>query len=147
MQHRNEVQKTDNRLVHSVLYQAGPNTRKFVKVGERLNASHGRYLTHPGRVGITDCIRFEEGRKPRFLVDYQELNAGTIWDSYLITCMDDCTNAHDDSTIFITSDTNRRYWFVETAEDMCNKTAFMSDQGLYQFIEMPFWSKNAFGTV
>lgn len=67
----------------------------------------------------------------------------TIRDLYPMPCMDECIDLLGDATIYSTLDANSGYWQVEFAEEDHEKTAFMSDHGLFRFISMPFGLKNA----
>lgn len=60
--------------------------------------------------------------------------------------MDECIDSLDDTTIFSTLAVNSGYWSVEFAEEHRDKTAFLSNPGLFHFIRMEFGLKNVPGT-
>ena len=79
----------------------------------------------------------------RFYVDYRELNAATVRDSYHLPRMDECIDSLGDSTVLTTLDCNSGYWQVEIAEEDRNKITFASHCSLYRFLRMPCGLKNA----
>ena len=79
----------------------------------------------------------------RFCVDYRKLDNLTIKDSYPLPRIDDSLDALSESQWFLTLDLASGYWQVERAEEDKHKTAFIMDDGLYQFWVFPFGLCNA----
>jgi Reverse transcriptase (RNA-dependent DNA polymerase)/Retroviral aspartyl protease len=79
----------------------------------------------------------------RFCVDYRRLNAVTKKDSYPLPRMDECLDSLGEAGIFTTLDCNSGYWQIPVAPEDRDKTAFVSHEGLYRFIRMPFGLVNA----
>ena len=79
----------------------------------------------------------------RFCVDYRKINAVTRKDAYPIPRVDDTLNTLSGSSWFSTIDLKSGYWQVEMAPDDREKTAFCTQEGLFEFNVMPFGLCNA----
>ena len=76
----------------------------------------------------------------RFCIDYRKVNEVTRKDAYPIPRVDDTLAG---STWFSTLDLKSGYWQVEVAEEHRKKTAFCTQEGLFEFNVMPFGLCNA----
>ena len=87
----------------------------------------------------------EEGQeqKFRFCIDFRKLNEVTVKDSNTLPPIDDTVHALGCSKYFSTLDLLTGYWQVPLAEEDKEKTAFIANQKLYQFVKMPFGLNNA----
>ena len=79
----------------------------------------------------------------RFCIDYWNLNSVTKGDTFLLPRIDDMLDQLGKSKFFSTLDLAAGYWQVQVHSDSCEKTAFITHQGLYEFSVMPFGLKNA----
>ena len=79
----------------------------------------------------------------RFCVDYRKVNDVTRKDAYPIPRVDDTLDMLSGSTWFTTLDLKSGYWQVEVAEEHREKTAFCTQEGLFEFNVMPFGLCNA----
>lgn len=79
----------------------------------------------------------------RFCVDYRRLNAVTRKDAYALPRIDDTLDALSGSKWFSTLDLASGYWQVEVAPEDREKTAFCTQEGLFEFQMMPFGLCNA----
>ena len=69
----------------------------------------------------------------RFCVDYRRLNAVTRKDAYALPRTDDTLDALSGSKWFSTLDLASGYWQVEVAPEDREKTAFCTQDGLFEF--------------
>ena len=78
-----------------------------------------------------------------FCIDYRDLNSVTKSDIFPLPRVDDMLDELGRSKFFSTLDLAAGYWQVQVHPDSCEKTAFITHQGLYEFSVMPFGLKNA----
>jgi len=76
-------------------------------------------------------------------VDYRKINSVTHKDAYPIPRVDDTLDTLSGSTWFSTIDLKSGYWQVEMAPQDREKTAFCTQEGLFEFNVMPFGLCNA----
>ncbi len=79
----------------------------------------------------------------RFCVDYRRLNAVTKRDVYPLPRMDDVFDRIAGAKYFSSLDLMSGYWQVPVAEADTCKTAFVTPDGLYEFVRLPFGLNNA----
>ena len=79
----------------------------------------------------------------RFCVDYRKVNEVTRKDAYPIPRVDDTLDTLAGSLWFSTLDLKSGYWQVRVVEEHREKTAFCTQEGLYEFNVMPFGLCNA----
>ena len=94
-------------------------------------------------MGISNCVSHKKDGSTRFCVDYRKINAVTHKDAYPIPRVDDTLDTLSGSTWFSTIDLKSGYWQVEMAPTDREKTAFCTQEGLFEFNVMPFGLCNA----
>ncbi|KZS05476.1 Uncharacterized protein APZ42_031326 [Daphnia magna] len=82
----------------------------------------------------------------RFCVDYRQLNAISVKDVYPLPRIEETLSRMENACIFSTIDLESGYWQVPLHEADKEKTEFVTPDGLYQFLVMPFWLASAPGT-
>ena len=76
-------------------------------------------------------------------VDYRKLNAITVKNKYPLPTVEDCLERLKDATYFIGLDLKMGYHQIPMASDSVEKTAFVTPDGHYHFLRMPFGLVNA----
>ena len=79
----------------------------------------------------------------RYCIDYRKLNKIIKTDAHPLPRIDDLLEQFREAKWFTTFDLASRYWQVEMNEEDIEKTAFITQFGLFQFNVMPFGLKNA----
>ena len=74
----------------------------------------------------------------RFCVDYRQLNAITVKDSYPLPLIDNCLNALAGAEWFSTIDLRAGYHNIPIAEQDRDKSAFVTRRGCFRYTVMPF---------
>ena len=87
-------------------------------------------------------VRKKDG-SVRFCVDYRKINEVTRKDAYPLPRVDDTLDTLSGSVWFSTLDLRSGYWQVEVDPSDREKTAFCTQQGLFEFNVMPFGLCNA----
>ncbi len=79
----------------------------------------------------------------RFCMDYRKVNEVTCKDADPLPWIDDTSDALRGSQYFSTLDLYSGYWQVKMDSRDIDKTVFVTRQGLFRFMVMPFGLCNA----
>ena len=82
----------------------------------------------------------------RFCIDYRKLNAVTKKDAHPLPRVDDLLDSLQGSCMFSTLDLRSGYWQVSMDPKDRHKTAFVTPEGLWEFMRMPFGVSNGCAT-
>ena len=74
----------------------------------------------------------------RFCVDYRKLNLVTEQDAHPLPRVDDLLDSLSGNCLFSTLDLRSGYWQVSMSPEDQEKTAFITPNGLYEFLRMPY---------
>jgi hypothetical protein len=80
---------------------------------------------------------------PRFCVDYRRLNEVTRKDSYPLPRMDDLLDRLGEAKFRSVMDLSSGYWQIPMKKEDREKTAFITPDGLFEFLVLPFGLCNA----
>ena len=84
--------------------------------------------------------------KFQLCVDYRKLNKVTKKDAHPLPRIDDLLDSLQGSNIFSTLHLRSGYWRVSMSPEDCEKTAFSTPDGLWEFLRMPFGVSNGCAT-
>ena len=79
----------------------------------------------------------------RFCIDYRLLNSATVADAYPMARVDDLIDKVGRANFMTKIDLSRGYWQIPVDSDSIPLTAFVTSQGQFQWIVMPFGLRNA----
>ena len=82
----------------------------------------------------------------RLVIDYRKLNAVTIPDKLPMPRVDDVLDRLHGARYFSTLDISWGYWHIAMDPDSIEKTAFVTNQGHYEWLVMPMGLMNASST-
>ncbi len=82
----------------------------------------------------------------RFCVSYKKLNAVTVFDGEPMPNPDDIYIKMRKKKFRSKIDLAKGYWQIRMDEESIEKTAFVTPDGLYEFVRMPFGLKNSAAT-
>ena len=81
--------------------------------------------------------------KNRFCVDYRKINAKTVIDNEPIPNIEQVIADVGDAKYFTKIDLSKGYWQIPVVEKDRGKTAFVTPDGQYEFLVLPFGMVNA----
>jgi transposase InsO family protein len=79
----------------------------------------------------------------RFCIDYRRVNEVTRKDSYPLPRISEVLDVLQGAKYFSTIDFASGYWQIKVRDEDVGKTAFVSRDGLFEFVRMPFGLANA----
>src|SRR5437764_14479777 len=80
----------------------------------------------------------KKGGEIQFCIDYRKLNKVTKKDNHPLPRIDEMLDKFEGSQWFSSIDLASEYWHVEMDERDIEKTAFITSEGLYESLVMPF---------
>ena len=89
----------------------------------------------------------KKDQSSRVCVDYRKLNQLTITDPVPMTSSEDLLQALSTAKYFSKLDLTKGFWQIGMHEEDIHKTAFVTPDGHYEFLKMPFGLVNASATL
>jgi hypothetical protein len=133
----------DSRPIHSSPYRNSPKDKEEIRrqVQEMLAAGIIQHSASPWSSPV--LLVPKANGTMRFTIDYRKLNKVTKRDQYPMVRVDDLLDGLQSSKIFTTIDLYAGYHQVEVHEADCEKTAFVTSDGLYEYTRLSFGLANA----
>lgn len=143
-----EIRTNTDQQIHAKLYRLPPKheeeVRKQVDEMERqgiVRKSNSRYASPivvvPKKLDSSGIQKF------RICVDYRKLNEITIEDRYPLPNIEGILDKLGRAQYFTTLDLAKGYHQIKMHPRDIHKTAFITPNGLYEYLRMPFGLKNA----
>ncbi|KAG6438766.1 hypothetical protein O3G_MSEX000204 [Manduca sexta] len=135
--------KDINKCVERRPYRLSPIEREKVRniVDELLEHNIIRESKSPFSSPII-LVKKKNGQD-RMCVDYRELNRNTLRDHYPLPIISDQIDQLAGGFYFTTFDMAAGFHQIPIAEDSIEKTAFVTPDGLFEYLTMPFGLSNA----
>ena len=83
----------------------------------------------------------------RMCVDYRKLNLVTVADPAPMTTAEDLLGKLGKCQYYSTIDLSKGYWQIPVAQEDIHKTTFVTPDGCYELLRMPFGMKNSGTTL
>ncbi|KZS07209.1 Uncharacterized protein APZ42_029116 [Daphnia magna] len=137
------IDTSDARPISCVPYRVSAAERRIIteNIAEMLKQGIIRPSFSPWAAPVV-LVKKKSGDY-RFCVDFRRLNAITKRDVYPLPRMDDVFDRIAGAKFFSSKDLMSGYWQVLVAEADTSKTAFVTPDGLYEFVRWPFGLNNA----
>jgi len=139
-----KIKLIDNRkIVQRRPYRLSPNERELVrdKIKELLECNVIRPSCSPFASPMM-LVNKKDGSH-RLCVDYRELNSNTVSDRYPLPLIADQIARLHGAKYFTCLDMASGYYQIPLHEESIECTAFVTPDGQYEFLSMPFGLKNA----
>ena len=140
----------DNPPVHAHPYRASKAQRDFIdkQIEEWIEMGivipiYSEYSSPVVIVPKKDIDPVTGKNAQRLCIDFRALNQIMVSDKYPLPRIDDILAMLSHCDYFTALDCNQGYLQIFIADEDVKKTAFITHQGLYAFLKMPFGLKNA----
>ena len=138
-----EINTGDAKPIHSAPYRQSHKVREAVQkqIGEWLEAGVIRPSRSPWSSPVV--IVPKKDKTMRMCIDLRGVNKVTQRDVYPLPCVEDAFASLNGTMFFSSLDLNQGYMQIRMAPESIPKTAFITQDGLYEFTRMPFGLTNA----
>lgn len=138
-----EINLTRDTVVYRNPYRLSSNEREAVRniVQDLVNNEIIRESQSPFASPIL-LVRKKDGTY-RMCVDYRELNKSTVKDRYPLPLIDDQLDRLGQGKLFTSLDMSSGFHQIPIHEDSIPKTAFVTPDGHFEYLRMPFGLSNA----
>ncbi|HVH95926.1 MAG TPA: reverse transcriptase family protein, partial [Bacillus sp. (in: firmicutes)] len=133
----------DHKPIKQTAYRVNPHRKKIIEeeIQKMLEKGVIRRSNSPWSTPVTLILK--PNGKWRFCIDFRKLNDITRKDNHPLPRIDTLLEKFRGSKWFSTMDMASGYWQIEMEEKDIEKTAFITHEGLYEFMVMPFGLSNA----
>ena len=144
---QHQITLTDGTPIRSKSYPLRYAIRENLKseIQEMLDFGIIRTFASPYAFPIV-IVKKKDGSN-QICVDYGKMNKVTVADPEPMKTPEDLFQSVGKSNYFSKIDLNKGYWQIPVAEEDAKKTAFVTTDGNYEFIRMPFEMKNSSATL
>mmetsp|Transcript_17599 Transcript_17599/g.22837 ORF Transcript_17599/g.22837 Transcript_17599/m.22837 type:complete len:225 (+) Transcript_17599:323-997(+) len=129
--------------VYGRTYRKSPEEKKIIK--EHVEKMLKQKIIQPSESEWNSPILLTKKKNSswRFCIDFRRINDLTKKDNYPLPRIDDTLDSLYGAQIFCSLDAASGYWHIPIVQKDTKKTTFQTDEGLFEFIKMPFGLKNA----
>ena len=138
-----EIDTGDAEPVVNQPYRLSPNERDIIRTEVSKMLKMGVVRPSQSPWGSLPVLARKPDGSVRFCIDYRAVNKVTKPDAMPIPRIDDTLAALQGARYFTTMDAMSGFWQVPVREDHIEKTAFLTVEGSYEFVRMPFGLRNA----
>ena len=144
---QHQVKLTSNTPVHCKPYRLPYATRQELKkdIREMLDLGIIRESKSPNASPVV-IVKKSDGSN-RVCVDYRKLNKLTVFDPEPMPTAEELCQKTGNDKFFSKIDLSKGYWQIKVAEEDIPKTAFVTPDGHWEFLRMPFGMVNSGATL
>ena len=144
---QHQVKLTSNTPVHCKPYRLPYATRQELKkdIREMLDLGIIRESKSPYASPVV-IVKKSDGSN-RVCVDYRKLNKLTVFDPEPMPTAEELFQKTGNDKFFSKIDLSKGYWQIKVAEEDIPKTAFVTPDGHWEFLRMPFGMVNSGATL
>lgn len=131
--------------INSKPYRTSPIEQNRIEneITSLLKANLIQHSHSPYASPVTLAFKREDNDKTRFCIDYRKLNDKVIPDKYPMPRIEDIIDNLHNNKYFSVFDVRSGFWHIRVRKDDVAKTAFITQNGHYEWLVMPFGFKNA----
>ena len=135
---KHEINTGNSAPVAKSYYKGNQVKRDFIanEINDMMKRELIRESKSPWAAPVV-VVEKKDGSK-RLCIDYRDLNKITKADRYSLPRIDELLETFRTANWFTTLDLASGYWQVEMSDQDIEKTTFITHQGLYEFLVMPF---------
>jgi hypothetical protein len=138
-----KIELTNEIPVRKRPYRVAPDQRKAILEEIRKMEEAGIIRKSKSQYANAMIMVKKKDGKLRPCVDFRELNEKTMLDPYPLALIDDLLEEMAQSKYFSAIDLKAGYWQIPLCEESKKVTAFVTDNGHWEFNRLPFGLKNA----
>jgi len=144
---QHHINLTSNEPVRSKPYPVPYSMRESLKkdIDNMMKMGVIRESNSP-YASLVVVVKKKDGNN-RVCVDYRKLNKLTVFDPEPMPAAVDLFQKLNGDKFFLKIDLSKGYWQVTIPEAVIPKTAFVTPDGLYEFLKMPFGMGNSVATL
>lgn len=135
--------KNPDRYVERRPYRLSPVEREKVRAIVKELMEHGIVRESKSPYSSPIILVKKKNGDDRMCVDFRELNSNTLRDHYPLPLISDQIDQLAKGKFFTTFDMAAGFHQIPIAESSIEKTAFVTPDGLYEYMTMPFGLSNA----
>jgi hypothetical protein len=126
-------------------YVYGPKEVEFIEQKTREMLAEPKIIKKSIQANVSPVVvaHHPQSKKMRFCVNYQKLNAATIRENHVMPRIWDSLQLLAASDWFSRMDMLSGFWQVPLAKESVPLTAFITNEGIFEYLFMPFGLVNA----
>ena len=140
---RAELDTGDAKPISATPYRISPREREVIRLEVAKMLKLGVIRPSKSPWGSLPVLANKPDGSKRFCVDFRPLNKVLKMDAMPIPRIDDTLAALQGAKVFAQMDANCGFWQIMMEEKDIEKTAFLTPDGQYEYVTLPFGLKTA----
>lgn len=140
---KHDIDVKDARPIKQHPYRVNPMKRELMKKEAEYLLQHGLAMTSSSPWSSPCLLEAKSDGSPRFITDFQKVNAVTVLDSYPLPRMEDCVDNLGTARYVRKLDLLKGYWQVPLTDRASKISAFVTPDHFLQYSVIAFGMCNA----